>query len=118
MSSLKRLGELPLIYQRANAGSITPAPYLGVLIARAAGLSFGNFMAERSSRRSAWPIQAFMSRTRRSIVCDPLRHRSQDRRRTVFDAARGGRFPSRGVRRAAPNWIPTADDYLASAACC
>jgi CubicO group peptidase (beta-lactamase class C family) len=48
LERVRRLGELPLMFQPGRRWAYnTSADVLGVLIARAAGCSFGEFLAER-----------------------------------------------------------------------
>jgi CubicO group peptidase (beta-lactamase class C family) len=113
---MKRLGALPLIYQPGERWLYhTGADILGVLIARAAGMSFGNFMAERLFAPLGMADTGFHvpdAKIDRLVTCY-----STDRKtggRTMFDAARGGRFSKPAVFEAGgAELVSTADDYLA-----
>jgi CubicO group peptidase (beta-lactamase class C family) len=113
---MKRLGALPLIYQPGERWLYhTGADILGVLIAHAAGMSFGNFMAERLFAPLGMADTGFHvpdAKIDRLVTCY-----STDRKtggRTMFDAARGGRFSKPAVFDAGgAELVSTADDYLA-----
>src|SRR5882724_6748082 len=113
---MKRLGALPLIYQPGERWLYhTGADILGVLIARAAGMSFGNFMAERLFAPLGMADTGFHvpdAKIDRLVTCYGTDHKTGGR--TVFDAARGGRFSKPAVFEAGgAELVSTADDYLA-----
>jgi CubicO group peptidase (beta-lactamase class C family) len=113
---MKRLGALPLIHQPGERWLYhTGADIVGVLIARAAGMSFGNFMAERLFAPLGMADTGFHvadAKIDRLVTCYSTNHATGGR--TVFDAARGGRFSKPAVFEAGgAELVSTADDYLA-----
>jgi CubicO group peptidase (beta-lactamase class C family) len=113
---MKRLGTLPLIYQPGERWLYhTGADILGVLIARATGMSFGNFMTERLFAPLGMTDTDFhvpQAKIDRLVTCYGADHKSGGR--IVFDAARGGRFAKPAVFEAGgAELVSTADDYLA-----
>jgi CubicO group peptidase (beta-lactamase class C family) len=113
---MKRLGTLPLIYQPGERWLYhTGADILGVLIARATGMSFGNFMTERLFAPLGMTDTGFhvpQAKIDRLVTCYGADHKSGGR--IVFDAARGGRFAKPAVFEAGgAELVSTADDYLA-----
>jgi CubicO group peptidase (beta-lactamase class C family) len=113
---MKRLGALPLMYQPGERWLYhTGADILGVLVARAAGISLGNFMAERLFAPLGMTDTGFHapeSKIDRLVTCYGTDHKTGGR--IVFDAARGGRFSKPAVFEAGgAELVSTADDYLA-----
>jgi CubicO group peptidase (beta-lactamase class C family) len=113
---MKHLGTLPLIYQPGERWLYhTGADILGVLIARATGMSFGNFMTERLFAPLGMTDTGFhvpQAKIDRLVTCYGADHKSGGR--IVFDAARGGRFAKPAVFEAGgAELVSTADDYLA-----
>ncbi|MEN3376992.1 MAG: hypothetical protein V7604_2347 [Hyphomicrobiales bacterium] len=113
---MQRLGALPLIYQPGERWLYhTGADILGVLIARAAGMSFGKFLAKRLFAPLGMTDTGFHvpdAKIDRLVTCYSADHNTGGR--AVFDAARGGRFSRPAVFEAGgAELLSTADDYLA-----
>jgi CubicO group peptidase (beta-lactamase class C family) len=113
---MQRLGALPLIYQPGERWLYhTGADILGVLIARAAGMSFGKVLAKRLFAPLGMTDTGFHvpdAKIDRLVTCYSADHNTGGR--AVFDAARGGRFSRPAVFEAGgAELLSTADDYLA-----
>jgi CubicO group peptidase (beta-lactamase class C family) len=115
---MKRYGSLPLLYQPGerwlyNSGS----DILGVLIARASGKSFGEFLRERifdplGMKDTGFSVPAEKI-DRLATAYQPDFMGGTDKT-LVFDEARGGRFAKPAVfESGAGGLVSTADDYLA-----
>jgi CubicO group peptidase (beta-lactamase class C family) len=113
---LARLGRLPLMHQPGERWMYhTGSDVLGALIARASGMSLGDFLQERIFAPLGMKDTAFSvpeAKLDRLATC----YQFGTGRLAVYDEARGGRwtrppaFPSGGGGLAS-----TADDYLAFA---
>jgi CubicO group peptidase (beta-lactamase class C family) len=113
---MKRLGSLPLIYQPGERWLYhTGADVLGVLIARASGQSFGDFLRDHlfeplGMRDTAFQVPADkLGRLASAYMMDP-----QKKELTFFDDARNSRWskpPS--FAAGGSGLVSTADDYLA-----
>ncbi|MEQ4719873.1 serine hydrolase domain-containing protein [Nonomuraea sp. B19D2] len=115
---IKRLGTLPLVHQPGAAWMYhTSADVLGVLIARAAGRPFDEFLRERvfeplGMRDTGFHLPAAkLGRMAESYAADPATGKLV-RRESPRDGAwdRPPAFPSGG---GGPSLLSTADDYLA-----
>ncbi|MEV1173699.1 serine hydrolase domain-containing protein [Nonomuraea sp. NPDC049784] len=115
---IKRLGALPLVHQPGAAWMYhTAADVLGVLISRAVGQPFDEFLRERvfeplGMRDTGFHLPAGkLGRMAESYVTDPATGRLV-RRNSPRDGAwdRPPAFPSGG---GGPSLLSTADDYLA-----
>jgi CubicO group peptidase (beta-lactamase class C family) len=113
---MKRLGSLPLIYQPGERWLYhTGADVLGVLIARASGQSFGDFLRDHLFEPLGMHDTAFqvpadkLGRLASAYMMDP-----QKKELTFFDDARNSRWskpPS--FAAGGSGLVSTADDYLA-----
>ena len=115
---MRRYGTLPLIFQPGerwlyNAGS----EILGVLIARVAGLTFGEFLRDRIFAPLHMTDTAFFvpAEKHRRFATVYGRH-SATKQLTVFDSPDSGRFSSPPVfENGAAGLVSTADDFNAFA---
>lgn len=113
---MRRLGALPLVHQPGEGWMYhTGSDALGVLIARASGMSLGEFLAERIFVPLGMADTAFSvpeAKLDRLATC--YRHETGSGGLAVKDPARGGAwshppaFPSGGG-----GLVSTADDFLA-----
>jgi CubicO group peptidase (beta-lactamase class C family) len=111
---LRRLGELPLMYQPGERWQYhTAAEVLGVLVARAAGCSLGTFLRERVFEPLGMTDTAFSvtepDRFATSYLRDPASGEL-----VVYDAAVGGQWATPPVfESGADGLVSTAADLLA-----
>jgi CubicO group peptidase (beta-lactamase class C family) len=113
---MARLAGLPLLHQPGEQWMYhTGSDILGVLVARAAGMSLGDFLAERIFAPLGMTDTAFSvpaAKLDRLATC--YRTDAETQRLAVYDDARNGRwtrppaFPSGGG-----GLVSTADDFLA-----
>jgi CubicO group peptidase (beta-lactamase class C family) len=115
---MARVGRLPLIHQPGERWMYhTGSDILGVLIARASGMSLGSFLKERifeplgMEDTSFSVLEAKLGRLATCYQGDPASGRL-----AVYDEARGGRWARPPVfESGGGGLVSTADDYLAFA---
>jgi CubicO group peptidase (beta-lactamase class C family) len=115
---MKRLGNLPLIHQPGeNWMYHTGLDVLGVLIARAADMSFGNFLEQRifaplGMKDTGFSVpEAKLDRLATCYRVDPATGKL-----VVWDEARGGHWSQPPIFEAGGGGlVSTADDYFAFA---
>ena len=113
---IARFAELPLMQQPGEAWLYhTGADILGILIARAAGMPFADFLAERifaplgMNDTGFFVPQAKIGRLATSYMID-----RESGRIVVYDEARGGRWSKPPVfASGGGGLVSTVDDYLA-----
>ena len=113
---MARVGGLPLVHQPGEQWMYhTGSDILGVLIARAAGMSLGDFLRERIFEPLAMKDTGFsvpeakLDRLASCYHADPATGRL-----AVYDEARGGPWASQPVfESGGGGLVSTADDYLA-----
>ncbi|HEY2613517.1 MAG TPA: serine hydrolase domain-containing protein, partial [Reyranella sp.] len=113
---MKRLGSLPLIYQPGERWLYhTGADVLGVLIARASGQSFGDFLRDHlfeplGMRDTGFQVPADkLDRLASAYMTDP-----QKKQLTFFDDARDSRWSKPPAFAAGGSGlVSTVDDFLA-----
>ena len=115
---MRRYGRLPLVHQPGerwlyNAGS----EILGVLIARAAGTTLGDFLSERIFEPLGMSDTAFsVPQAKLSRLATAYVHDRETRQLKVFDDAVTGKFASPPVfENASGGLVSTADDFNAFA---
>jgi CubicO group peptidase (beta-lactamase class C family) len=115
---MRRFGSLPLVYQPGerwlyNAGS----EILGVLIARAAGKTFGEFLSERIFTPLGMKDTAFCApKDKHYRFTTAYMYDSSVRQLKVFDPPVTGRFSNPPVfENGAAGLVSTADDFNAFA---
>ena len=115
---MRRYGTLPLIFQPGerwlyNAGS----EILSVLIARVAGVKFGEFLRDRIFAPLRMTDTAFfVPKEKQQRFATAYGRHSVTKQLTVFDLADGGRFSSPPVfENGAAGLVSTADDFNAFA---
>jgi len=115
---MRRYGRLPLVHQPGerwlyNAGS----EILGVLIARAAGTTLGDFLSERIFEPLGMSDTAFsVPQAKLSRLATAYVHDRKTRQLKVFDDAGTGKFASPPVfENASGGLVSTADDFNAFA---
>ena len=112
---LRRLGALPLMSQPGRRWAYnTPADVLGVLVARAAGTTFGAFLAERvlgplgMADTAFWVPAADLGRLVTAYTSDP-----QTGARSVYDEADGAWSRPPAFESGGAGLVSTVDDMLA-----
>jgi CubicO group peptidase (beta-lactamase class C family) len=113
---MKRYGGLPLVHQPGERWLYdTGSDILGVLIARASGMTLGSFLSERIFEPLGMEDTGFSvpeAEFDRLATCYWTAGGTGEL--TVFDEARGGRFASPPVfESGAGGLVSTVDDYLA-----
>jgi CubicO group peptidase (beta-lactamase class C family) len=113
---LRRLGSLPLMHQPGDRWMYhTGSDVLGVLVERAAGMAFGDFLAERLFAPLGMKDTAFsVPKEKLDRLATCYRTDTETGRLVTYDRARGGLWASPpAFESGGGGLVSTVDDFLA-----